>query len=108
MPFKETGFVDEVLYQKIFAIPREAGEVRDFVQRRYRGAEDMKDNESELPFLAELRKPMSLKARNVDDSSPARTSMTVTLEVRHRVENTHLVGDRSDIDDFANVGMKAL
>ena len=46
MPFKETRFIDEILYQKIFAIPREAGEVLDFVQRPYGGAEDMKYNES--------------------------------------------------------------
>jgi hypothetical protein len=51
VPFKETRFIDEVPYQKIFAIPREAGEVRDFVQRLYGGAEDMKDNESELSLL---------------------------------------------------------
>ena len=51
MPFKETRFIDEVLYRKIFAIPREAGKVRDFVQRPYGRAEDMKYNESEFSLL---------------------------------------------------------
>ena len=31
------------------------------------------------PFFTASRKPMSRKARSVGDSSPARTSMTVTL-----------------------------
>jgi hypothetical protein len=56
VPFKETGFIDEVLYQKIFAIPREAGEVLDFVQRPYGGAEDVKDNESELSLFGLIEK----------------------------------------------------
>ena len=56
VPFKEAGVVDKVFYQKILAISLEAGQLLDFVQRFYRGAEDMKDNKSELPFLGRIEK----------------------------------------------------
>ena len=49
---------------------------------------------------------MSRRARNVDDNNPARTSMTVTVELRHGVEDAHLVGRHRDIDDFAYIRMK--
>ena len=52
---------------------------------------------------------MSRKAFNVVDNRPARTSMTVTFASAsdQRVENLHLIGDRGDVDNFGDVGMKA-
>ncbi len=70
----------------------------------------MEDDEVSWPFFTASRKPMSRSERSVGDNRPARTSMTVTLaSVVDSVSKIRIwSGDRRDVDDVADVGMKAI
>ena len=62
------------------------------------------------PDLAASRKPMSRNEASEGDSSPARTSITVT-EGRGRIqgiEDLHLVRGRRHVDDLGDIGVEAL
>ena len=62
------------------------------------------------PFLADSMKPMSLSACSVDDSRPARTSITVTLASALPSVSKIFIWSATwrDVHDFGHVGMEAL
>jgi hypothetical protein len=110
IPFEEMRVVDKVLHHEIARIAEIGGGLGDLVKRRDRGPKNVEDRKGDLSLFGGVN-----EADVAQRLQRGRHETGTHVDERHgglgrieRVENLHLVGDERNIDDFGQLGVKAL